>query len=75
MRLLLLSVIRPSIEYGSKVWEGNKSLVSRATPTSKESGSGQIPISVSCRTRQEILGVLIECLSGFNGCDVKTHVW
>ena len=50
-------------------------LVSRATPTSKESGSGQIPISVSCLTRQEILGVLIECLSGFNGCDVKTHVW
>ena len=50
-------------------------VVSRATPTSKESGSGQIPISVSCLTRQEILGVLIECLSGFNGCDVKTHVW
>ena len=24
-RLLLLSVIRPSIEYGSEVWEGNKS--------------------------------------------------
>ena len=24
-RLLLLSVIRPSIEYGSDVWEGNKS--------------------------------------------------
>ena len=23
-RLLLLSVIRPSIEYGSEVWEGNK---------------------------------------------------
>ena len=23
--LLLLSVIRPSIEYGSEVWEGNKS--------------------------------------------------
>ena len=23
-RLLLLSVIRPSIEYGSDVWEGNK---------------------------------------------------
>ena len=36
------------------------SIVSRATPTSKESGSGQIPISVSCLTRQEILGVLIE---------------
>ena len=26
-RLLLLSVIRPSIEYGGKVWEGNKSQV------------------------------------------------
>ena len=25
-RLLLLSVIRPSIEYGSEVWEGNKSM-------------------------------------------------
>ena len=25
LRLLLLSVIRPSIEYGSEVWEGNKS--------------------------------------------------
>ena len=24
-RSLLLSVIRPSIEYGSEVWEGNKS--------------------------------------------------
>ena len=24
-RLLLLSVIRPSIDYGSEVWEGNKS--------------------------------------------------
>ena len=24
-KLLLLSVIRPSIEYGSEVWEGNKS--------------------------------------------------
>ena len=24
-RHLLLSVIRPSIEYGSEVWEGNKS--------------------------------------------------
>ena len=24
-RQLLLSVIRPSIEYGSEVWEGNKS--------------------------------------------------
>ena len=24
-RYLLLSVIRPSIEYGSEVWEGNKS--------------------------------------------------
>ena len=24
-RLLVLSVIRPSIEYGSEVWEGNKS--------------------------------------------------
>ena len=24
-RRLLLSVIRPSIEYGSEVWEGNKS--------------------------------------------------
>ena len=24
-RLLLLSVIRPSIEYGSEMWEGNKS--------------------------------------------------
>ena len=24
-RLLLLSVIRPSIKYGSEVWEGNKS--------------------------------------------------
>ena len=24
-RLLLFSVIRPSIEYGSEVWEGNKS--------------------------------------------------
>ena len=23
-RLLLLSLIRPSIEYGSEVWEGNK---------------------------------------------------
>ena len=26
-RLLLLSVIRPSIEYGGEVWEGNKSQV------------------------------------------------
>ena len=26
-RLLLLSVIRPSIEYGNEVWEGNKSQV------------------------------------------------
>ena len=24
-RLLLLSVVRPSLEYGSEVWEGNKS--------------------------------------------------
>ena len=24
-RLLLLSVFRPSMEYGSEVWEGNKS--------------------------------------------------
>ena len=23
-RLLLLSVVRPSLEYGSEVWEGNK---------------------------------------------------
>ena len=26
VRLFLLSVIRPSIEYGNEVWEGNKSL-------------------------------------------------
>ena len=26
-RLLFLSVIRPSIEYGGEVWEGNKSQV------------------------------------------------
>ena len=26
-RLLLLSVIRPSIEYGGEAWEGNKSQV------------------------------------------------
>ena len=26
-RLLLLSVVRPSLEYGSEVWEGNKSLI------------------------------------------------
>ena len=26
-RLLLLSVIRPSIKYGGEVWEGNKSQV------------------------------------------------
>ena len=24
-RMLLLSVLRPSLEYGSEVWEGNKS--------------------------------------------------
>ena len=26
-RLLLLSVIRPSIEYGGEIWEGNKGQV------------------------------------------------
>ena len=26
-RLLLLSAIRPSIEYGGEIWEGNKSQV------------------------------------------------
>ena len=26
-RLLLLSVVRPSLEYGSEIWEGNKSQV------------------------------------------------
>ena len=25
LRLLLLSVVRPTLEYGSEVWEGNKS--------------------------------------------------
>ena len=38
-RLLLLSVIRPSIEYGSEVWEGNKSQASslESVSDSKES--------------------------------------
>ena len=51
-------------------------VVSRArlTCAERKSESGQIPITVSCLTRQEFLGVLIGRLSGFNGCDVKTRV-
>ena len=45
-RLLLLSVIRPSIEYGSEVWEGNKS----------QAGSLE---SIIIDGAKQILGVLL----------------
>ena len=44
-RLLLLSVVRPSLEYGSELWEGNKSQA--AAP---ELGGGKRILGCSSKT-------------------------
>ena len=64
-RLLLLSVVRPSLEYGSEVWEGNKSQA--AAPESVLLGVVSVSLGALQRHAMRQLGgiwVLIYTLHG-----------
>ena len=51
--MLLLSVLRPSLEYGSEVWEGNKSQA--ASPESIALGGAKNVLECSSKTSKEVI--------------------
>ena len=51
-RHLLLSVIRPSIEYGSEVWEGNKSQAGSLESIILDGASGSLGVLLRPVMRQ-----------------------
>ena len=56
-RLLLLSVFRPSLEYGSELWEGNKSQA--AALESVLLGGGKRILGCSSKTCRQLGGILV----------------
>ena len=73
-RRLLLSVIRPSIEYGSEVWEGNKKSQAGSLESIILDGAKRILVCSSKTCNEAVRGVmgldtlrLVKAVQDFSG--------